>query len=294
MRAMVVSLGLLLAVATMPAIAGESVVLVIDRSAYRIEPFLATAWMEPLSPDGKVQIWRDPEGRDGFSAIPVMIGGTVTVMGSDNTKALRYGQIAPLTAAFGREDDVAEWLDPVITAAMTRNGLDVEKKYRARSVNYEVVAASPERPETQRAFAFQMDGFPLVGLSWDNRRVLVSFELKSYLRARGKRKIERERSTRVVRYASLPAPADADPLMYWSQDGASRFRAEVERAFNEGIDVAVSGEWPEDNDLRRKDTVVVPLDDGNAIYRGRVLKRTPQTLQLLHHDDSITLVRIAP
>jgi hypothetical protein len=294
MRSMTLSIGLLLASVVAPAVAAETVVAVIDRSAYRIEPYLATSLMEPLSPDGKAQIWRDPEGRDGFSGIPVLIGGAVTVTGSDNTKSLRYGQVAPLTAAFGQQDDVAAWLDPVIVAAMARNHLEVEKKHRARSVNHEVVASSPERPETQRAFAFQMDGFHLVGLSWDNRRVLVSFELKSYLRGRGKRKIERERSARVVRYASLPAPADVDPLIYWSQDGAARFRAEVVRAFDEGIDLAISGEWPENNDLGRKDTVVVPLDGGNATYRGRVLKRTPQTLQLLHHDDSITLVRIAP
>jgi hypothetical protein len=286
---------LMLYAVSLAAAAVEPVVLVVEESLYRIEPLLASAWMEPLQPDGRHAIWQDPLGRDPFNSSVTVVGGIPVATVSDQRRIYRMQEVASVVGAYGDTAATRAWLDPLIGEALARQGLEVTARYRARNVNHETVASTPARPDGQRAFSLQMDGFPLVGLSWDNRRVLVSFELKSYQRSRGKRVIERERSARVVRYASAPVPAAADPLAYWSEAGGARFRAEVERAFREGLDLAFAAEWPEKAARPdRKDIVSVDIGGRNERYRGRVWKRTDDGVLLQHHDGSISRLRLMP
>jgi len=287
--------GLWLTFAALYSAAAEPVVLVVDERGYQLEPLLGATWMEPMPGPGERASWRPADGQRSFNATPVIIGGIPTVMSSNELVVLRQREILPILDAYGTPQEARARLDPLIDEALGAHRLEVAGRYRARYVNHEIVASTPPRPEGQRAFALQLDGFPIVGLSWDNRRVLVSFSLKTYQRSRGKRTIERERSARVFRYASAPAPMSSDPIAHWSENGAVRTHAEVASAFREGLALALAETWP-DRDARpgRKETATLEIDGRSVVYRGRLLGRDARSATLLHHDGSVTLLRLAP
>lgn len=275
---------------SLPASAAEPVILVVDKRLYGFEPLLAGTWMEPLQADGKPAIWHDPQGRSEIDATVVFAGGIPVGVVNDQRRILRVGEIAPVLRGYGGDAVVRERIDAQLRSAFARHGWTVEHLYSAAYADYRAVTSTPARPERQRAFAVEMRDFPMVGLAWDSRRVLVSFTVESFLRSRGKRPVERRQSVRTVHYASAPAPAGVDPVAWWAADGGERIRAEVAHAIDDVMDAALGDAWPEGKPPGRDERVDLHIDGDDARFRGRVWRTDAHGTWLQHHDGSVSIL----
>jgi hypothetical protein len=186
----------------------------------------------------------------GSAAAAGAVGGAIGgLMIEASIQAARNREIAAIRAPLNDGALKQRVLDS-LGAALAEAGHPIARKVLApeASQNFLRQAVGQARPAT--VFMFDAKAGPIVSLSGDNKRVVLTTDIAVF-----ERRNNRYTQTRTLRmsYVSRPAPEGADAIAYWAADGAKP----VLEAVDDGLRRLVrAGIGP--------DAVTVPEVDGKA------------------------------
>lgn len=278
-----------------PAHAQEKpVVLLLDDSARTVSGARFRVGFEQLPIGDESAVWLDKTGKMDSIAVGLLAGGGLIGGGLADAHAQgqRNDSIQSLRTAVEDGKRLEKDIVSAIQASATAHGYAVSETYLAQSVDAGFVKRVGQ--DDGEAVVVKRDGYPLVMLSWDDRRPLLAFDVRRLKRSEGMRgPVIREKAAREVRYVGYPAPATAGAVEYWAANGGARFMAEV----NSGLAAMLSLAWSNDIDVpsvSRKETVALRVGDRDLEFTGRLWKQEGPLAYVFNSDHGITVVRTQP
>lgn len=273
-------------------------VLVFDASVSYVAGARGREGFDRLPAEGELAVWVEEGGRKSGMAATVLGGLAGGAMGAaaaagfakGRLQELRNNSIAGLRRAMERDDRLRQRMNEALRASMQANGYTVSRTVQVPTLRQGAVSRVLSKPADGVCVAVQT--YPashLVTLSWDDRHLLLSLDVRFYRHNGSERMPIREVRRRSVRFVGQRSPAGVDALAYWSgQDGAA-FIAQLESGLQQLLPMV----WDETLEVPQvpgKEVARLQVDGTTLTFPGRVWKQEGGYTYLYNKDGGITVV----
>lgn len=273
--------------------AGKDVVLLIDRSVSTVSGARMRLGFERQLVEGETGVWVDPTGRWDSVGVALLAGGGLLGggMGEAHAQAQRNGHLKPVRASAETDDRLRLMFERALRASVEAEGYSADRTVMAQDASSGYVPKAVTREGGLAVVLQRSKGLQPVSMSWDDRQVLLAFDVRRYRKGLDARGTPREQHARAVRYAGFPMPEAAKGADSWTPERTAVALSEIDAALRDMLAVAwVTTEVP---DVPRGEIATVTVGGQPQQFRGRIWKEAGGLTYLFNHDEGITLVRTA-
>lgn len=297
-RALAVPALLLAAVSGLAQGQDKPAVLVFDASVSYVAGARGRVGFDRLPAEGELAVWVEEGGRRGDIAATVLGGLAGGAMGAaagaglaeGRMQALRNDSIAGLRRAMERDDRLRQRMEEELRASMQANGYAVSRTVQVPTLRQGAVSRVLSKPADGVCVAVQTyPAADLVTLSWDDRHLLLSLDVRIYRHNGSERMPIREVRRRSVRFVGQGAPAGVDALAYWSDQDGAAFIAQLESGLQQLLPMV----WDETLEVPQvpgKEVARLQVGGTTLTFPGRVWKQEGGYAYLYNKDGGITVV----